>query len=223
MKALSRYRAAVGGIALAGAALAASGWAHHSTAMFAWGEEKAMKDATVERWVWTNPHTFIYVRDAQGNRWAFEGMSPNHLSREGWSKRSLAAGEKVDQLTDIRGTAWVLRDRARIAALEADSSRFTNDGKVLVLPSFEEVCASKPAFARMSGMFQRETNPGNARPLLQVHGQEAVYFNPPALPLDEAEMDALYDLPFQRAPHPGYEQVIPAFETVKHSLVTMRG
>ena len=107
MKALSRYRVAVGGIVLAGAALAASGWAHHSTAMFAWGEEKAMKDVTVERWVWTNPHTFIYVRDAQGNRWAFEGMSPNHLSREGWSKRTLAAGEKVDL------TYYPLRDSRR--------------------------------------------------------------------------------------------------------------
>lgn len=107
MKALSRYRLAVGSIALAGAALAASGWAHHSTAMFAWGEEKTMKDVTVERWVWTNPHTFIYVRDAQGNRWAFEGMSPNHLSREGWSKRTLAAGEKVDL------TYYPLRDSRR--------------------------------------------------------------------------------------------------------------
>lgn len=135
----------------------------------------------------------------------------------------LAAGESVEQLTDVRGTAWVLRDRERITALQADSSRFTNDGKVLALPSFEAVCESKQAFARMSGMFQRETNPGNARPLLQVHGQEAVYFNPPALPLDEATMDALYDLPFQRAPHPSYSEPIPAFETVKHSLVTMRG
>jgi uncharacterized radical SAM protein YgiQ len=72
-------------------------------------------------------------------------------------------------------------------------------------------------------MFQYETNPHNGRPLLQVHGDEAVYFNPPALPLSEAEMDGLYDLPFVRAPHPSYREPIPAFETVKHSIVTMRG
>ena len=70
--------------------------AHHSTAMFEWGTSTEMKNVTVERWVWTNPHTFLYVRDAQGQRWAFEGMSPNHLSRSGWSKRSLEPGEKID-------------------------------------------------------------------------------------------------------------------------------
>jgi hypothetical protein len=81
--------------------------AHHSTAMFEWGTATEMKDVTVERWVWTNPHTFLYVRDANGQRWAFEGMSPNHLSRAGWSKRSLAPGEKVDL------TYYKLRDGRR--------------------------------------------------------------------------------------------------------------
>ena len=40
---------------------------------------------TVREFQWTNPHTFLYVRDEAGNRWAFEGMSPNHLVRYGWS------------------------------------------------------------------------------------------------------------------------------------------
>jgi hypothetical protein len=84
-----------------------SGSAHHSTAMFEWGEEVRLNDLTVERWVWTNPHTFIYARDPQGNRWAFEGMSPNHLSRAGWSKRSLRPGEKIDI------TYYTLRDGRR--------------------------------------------------------------------------------------------------------------
>ena len=81
----------------AGAAgLAVPALAHHSTAMFEWGTATEMKNVTVERWVWTNPHTFLYVRDAAGKRWAFEGMSPNHLSRAGWSKRSLTPGEEID-------------------------------------------------------------------------------------------------------------------------------
>ncbi|MEN7537325.1 DUF6152 family protein [Aurantiacibacter flavus] len=92
-------KAGITGLALAAAgvvaALSGSGAAHHSTAMFAWGDEVRLNDMTVERWVWTNPHTFIYARDAEGNRWAFEGMSPNHLSREGWTRRTLAPGEKV--------------------------------------------------------------------------------------------------------------------------------
>ena len=77
-------------------ALTAPGQAHHSTAMFEWGKSTELKNVTIERWVWTNPHTFLYVHEADGTRWAFEGMSPNHLSRAGWSKRSLTPGEKVD-------------------------------------------------------------------------------------------------------------------------------
>ena len=77
-------------------AVAVPAVAHHSTAMFEWGTSTEMKNVTVEKWVWTNPHTFLYVKDANGQRWAFEGMSPNHLSRAGWSKRSLAPGEHID-------------------------------------------------------------------------------------------------------------------------------
>jgi hypothetical protein len=69
--------------------------AHHSTAMFEWGKAVEMKNATVERWDWTNPHTFLYVSTA-GEHWAFEGMSPNHLGRIGWSKRTLKAGDKIN-------------------------------------------------------------------------------------------------------------------------------
>jgi uncharacterized radical SAM protein YgiQ len=76
----------------------------------------------------------------------------------------------------------------------------------------------------MSRDFQLETNPHNGRPLLQQHGDQAVYFNSPALPLSEEDMDALYDLPFTRLPHPSYgDDKIPAYETVKESIVTMRG
>lgn len=85
--------------ALAGAglaALAAPALAHHSTAMFEWGKEMKMDNVTVEKWVWTNPHTFLYVHDASGTRWAFEGMSPNHLVRNGWDKETLAPGEKIN-------------------------------------------------------------------------------------------------------------------------------
>ena len=72
--------------------------AHHSTAMFYWGKEVKVAQATVERWEWTNPHTFLYVTipGASGpEHWAFEGMSPNHLGRIGWSKRTLKPGDKI--------------------------------------------------------------------------------------------------------------------------------
>jgi uncharacterized radical SAM protein YgiQ len=135
----------------------------------------------------------------------------------------LAAGAPVTALTDVRGTAHVKNRASDWEALAGAPSRFVRDGKVLLLPSYEEVSTDKAAYARMSRLFQYETNAHNARPLLQVHGSQAVFFNAPALPLEESLMDGLYDLPFLRRPHPAYSEAIPAFETVKHSIVTMRG
>jgi uncharacterized radical SAM protein YgiQ len=144
--------------------------------------------------------------------------------RPAWEiAQRLDAGMGVASLTDIRGTAHVKKSRREWEPVAADCSEYVTDRKVVVLPSYEEVVRDKTAFARMSRAFQYETNPHNGRPLLQPHGDQAVYFNPPAEPLSESEMDGLYDLPFLRRPHPGYTEKIPAFETVKHSIVTMRG
>ena len=89
-------------IALATAGILALGAttssAHHSTAMFEWGSAVPLEDATVTRWEWTNPHTFLYVtaKDSSGQtkRWAFEGMSPNHLSPRRLVAQHLATGRQ---------------------------------------------------------------------------------------------------------------------------------
>ena len=76
----------------------------------------------------------------------------------------------------------------------------------------------------MTRTIHQETNPHNARRLVQYHGREAVVVNPPALPLAEEEIDRVYGLPFTRRPHPSYgRQRIPAFEVVKDSIQIMRG
>jgi uncharacterized radical SAM protein YgiQ len=86
------------------------------------------------------------------------------------------------------------------------------------------VSTDKRAFAAMTRLMHHETNPYNARRLVQYHDREAVVVNPPALPLEQAEMDRIYGLPFTRRPHPGYgRQEIPAFEVVKDSIQIMRG
>ena len=145
--------------------------------------------------------------------------------------RRLRDGEPVEALRDIRGTGYIV-DRHRVAELSAGASRYTTDGKPVMLPSYEEVSTDKTAYAQATRLFQHETNPHNARPIVQPHGDRAVYFNPPARPLDDGAgpggddcvaMDELYDLPFNRTPHPQYSERIPAFETVKHSVVLMRG
>src|SRR5579883_2527631 len=79
--------------------------------------------------------------------------------RAAWEiARRLEAGETIDQLRDIRGTAHVRKSRREWSDIAADPSRFVRDGKPVLLPSYEEVCADKLAFARMSRMLQYETN-----------------------------------------------------------------
>jgi uncharacterized radical SAM protein YgiQ len=168
---------------------------------------------------WSDQVRRAILLDAKADLLVF-GMG----ERPAWEiARRLADGESIRTMRDIRGTAFVLHHRGEWESIAEDRSRYVTDGKTVVLPSYEEVVADKAAFAAMSRAFQYETNAHNGRPLLQAHGDEAVYFNPPALPLAEAEMDALYDLPFQRRIHPSYAEPVPAFETVKHSIVTMRG
>jgi uncharacterized radical SAM protein YgiQ len=148
--------------------------------------------------------------------------------------RRLANGEKIGDLHDVRGTCYVA-GRDETAMLEAAESEHVRDGRPVVLPSYEEVAADKTKYAWAARLFHHETNPFNARPIVQRHGDRSVYFNPPAFPLEDGAgeggrydgqqvaMDELYDLPFNRAPHPSYAEPIPAFETVKHSVVLMRG
>jgi hypothetical protein len=86
---------AVAALSIAG--MAAPALAHHSFAMFSLQEEKSLS-GTVEKFDWTNPHTFIWldVVTASGTeRWGIEGMSPNFLERRGWNKNTLAVGDKV--------------------------------------------------------------------------------------------------------------------------------
>ena len=135
----------------------------------------------------------------------------------------LGGGEKVETLRDVRGTAYVLANPELWRPLVALESRHVSDSGVVVLPSFEQVRSDHGAFAQMTRLVELESNPRNARRMVQLHGDEAVVINPPALPLSEQELDAVHAMPFLRAPHPGYEEPIPAFETVRHSVVTHRG
>jgi uncharacterized radical SAM protein YgiQ len=73
-------------------------------------------------------------------------------------------------------------------------------------------------------VFHLESNPGNARALVQQHGDRDVWLNPPPLPLAMDEMDGVYDLTYARAPHPSYGKAhIPAWEMIRYSVNIMRG
>ena len=92
------------------------------------------------------------------------------------------------------------------------------------LPSFEKVRADSALYAHASRVLHQEANPHNARVLVQKHGNKEVWVNPPPIPLKTEEMDLVFDLPFQRRPHPSYGDAnIPAYEMIKTSVNIMRG
>jgi uncharacterized radical SAM protein YgiQ len=107
---------------------------------------------------------------------------------------------------------------------------------VIRLPSFEQVQTDPVLYAHANRVLHLETNPGNARALVQQHGEGAsakdVWINPPPIPLTTAEMDFVFGLPYARSPHPAYEDAqgrhdgetkIPAWEMIRFSVNIMRG
>ncbi|MBA3454340.1 MAG: YgiQ family radical SAM protein [Deltaproteobacteria bacterium] len=100
--------------------------------------------------------------------------------------------------------------------------------QVIRMPSFEQVVADPILYAHASRILHLESNPGNARALVQRHGVGPkgvdVWINPPPLPLTTLEMDALYELPYTRLPHPKHQATkLPAYEMIKFSVTILRG
>jgi len=217
----------------------------------------------------------------------------------------LSRREPVEQITDVRGTAFVRRpdDDTRLGWFELDSTEVdvpgpveshinpyqttseqaagqgsscakedaaavkesavpVNDGvkplsfmpnpalpqrngkttlpprerTVIRLPSYEQVRSDAVLYAHANRVLHLETNPGNARALVQAHGEGAtardVWLNPPPIPLTTSEMDFVFGLPYARSPHPSYADAsgshdhatkIPAWEMIRFSINIMRG
>ncbi|MFI3215981.1 MAG: YgiQ family radical SAM protein, partial [Methylococcales bacterium] len=92
------------------------------------------------------------------------------------------------------------------------------------LPAYDVVKNDPIFYAHASRVMHGETNPYNARPLIQKHGDREIWINPPPLPLAMNEMDSVFDLPYSRLPHKSYGTAnIPAFEMIQHSVNIMRG
>ncbi|NMM26660.1 MAG: YgiQ family radical SAM protein [Glaciimonas sp.] len=95
---------------------------------------------------------------------------------------------------------------------------------VIRLPSYEQVSADPVLYAHASRILHLESNPGNARALVQGHGERDVWLNPQPLPLAMDEMDGVYGMPYARGPHPSYGNAhIPAWEMIRFSINIMRG
>ena len=189
----------------------------------------------------------------------------------------IAAGEAIDAMTDIRGTAlrrkavpkgWYEVDsthldtpgrlnppedpyamapdqssdasqavqaqdgaRQQDAQSEWQTVRFVRDvpqedrsRSVIRLPAFEQVRSDPILYAHASRVLHIESNPGNARALVQRHEDNDVWINPPPIPLSTPELDAVYEFPYTRLPHPAYgEAQIPAYEMIRFSIAIQRG
>ena len=189
----------------------------------------------------------------------------------------LAKGDKIGEIRDLRGTAfmvphgwlpgpdWAAADSTTVDtpgavhahpdpyAMEADKQTAATVGAgdtavirliskaerlaatkqarahtAIRLPSYEQVRDDPVLYAHASRTFHLESNPGNARALVQAHGEGAarrdLWLNPPPIPLTTEEMDHVFGLPYARAPHPSYgEAKIPAWEMIRFSINIMRG
>jgi len=108
--------------------------------------------------------------------------------------------------------------------LTARKRRIDRDRSVIRMPSYEQVAADPVLYAHASRVLHLESNPGNARALVQRHGDLDVWLNPPPIPLTMKEMDAVYELPYRRVPHPSYgDAKIPAYEMIRFSIAIQRG
>ena len=95
---------------------------------------------------------------------------------------------------------------------------------VVRLPAFEQLKDDSILYAHAARVMHLETNPGNARALVQRHGDRDVWLNPPPIPMTTPEMDRVYELPYTRLPHPAYgDQKIPAYEMIRFSVTIQRG
>ncbi|MGZ8983350.1 MAG: YgiQ family radical SAM protein [Methylotenera sp.] len=185
----------------------------------------------------------------------------------------IAKGEKVADIQDIRGTAFLRKripegwseiestkldrpgavdkpaDPYEMKMGKADASCATEDvnaktvlpegtkvieivrkpkadraRQVVRLPDYEAVARDPVLYAHASRVLHLEANPGNARALVQKHGDREVWLNPPPIPLTTKEMDYVYDMPYARKPHPIYKNAkIPAWEMIRFSVNIMRG
>jgi uncharacterized radical SAM protein YgiQ len=112
----------------------------------------------------------------------------------------------------------------RVVRFERQVPNAMRAKSVVRMPSYERVRDDPVLYAHASRILHVESNPGNARALVQRHGDADLWLNPPPVPLATKEMDALYELPYKRVPHPAYGKAkIPAYEMIRFSIAIQRG
>jgi uncharacterized radical SAM protein YgiQ len=144
---------------------------------------------------------------------------------------ALSKGHSINQLTNIRGTAYLSdtsetssQMKPHIADQNTDTAKGT-EAHGIMLPSYEDILLSKKSYAEAFMVQYNEQDALNGRTLIQPHGDKFVIQNPPALPMSVKELDRVYALPYERTYHPSYEKSggIPAINEVEFSITSHRG
>ncbi|MEH6551101.1 MAG: YgiQ family radical SAM protein [Pseudomonadales bacterium] len=160
----------------------------------------------------TMPAGWIEVDSTEVDR---PGKIETLINPYDWEKdsadKACASGEQNAPATQAVQTVTVLD-------LEDKAPRYVR------LPHYDQVKIDPILYAHTSRVLHLETNPGNAKPLVQRHGNRDVWLNPPPIPLTTEEIDGVFDLTYARAPHPSYgDAKIPAWDMIRYSVNIMRG
>ncbi len=143
-----------------------------------------------------------------------------------------AKGIAPKDMHDLRGSVFMRQDIPEgwqihdLTSIDNDTSPRTSEIEktVIRVPSYDDIINDKQTYAQASRIFHQESNPANARPMIQAHGEKQIWINPPPIPLSTNEMDGVFDLPYARSPHPSYgDAKIPAWDMIKFSVNIMRG
>ena len=156
------------------------------------------------------------------DRTVVEAVPPSDARPTGTPVDKAIPEERLDRgpgrSSPVGSNGYIVDDGA------ARKRRIDRDRSVIRMPSYEQVAADPVLYAHASRVLHMESNPGNARALVQRHGDIDVWLNPPPIPLSMKEMDAVYELPYKRVPHPSYGTAkIPAYEMIRFSIAIQRG
>ena len=158
----------------------------------------------------------------------WEEVASTHLDRPGKIEKhvdpyEMKMGVGSDCETNAKSGEKTLPPGTQIIEL-VKKTKTDRNKQVVRLPSFEEVVDNPVLYAHASRVLHLEANPGNARALIQRHGDREVWLNPPPIPLTTQEMDYVYGMPYARKPHPHYGNAkISAWEMIRFSVNIMRG
>jgi len=160
-----------------------------------------------------------FVRDTLPQGWT--ELDSTHVDEPGPVEAhpdpyAMAPTAQTTKTTEPDSTSKVVRFQNR--------PRIDRAHSFIRLPSFEQVHKDPVLYAHASRVLHLETNPGNARALVQRHGNKDLWLNPPPIPLTTKELDVVFELPYTRRPHEAYEDArIPAYEMIRFSINIMRG